>query len=125
MASAQQPEELDTLLYAAMAAGDVEALAALYEENAIFANAGEVRMQGADALRAGLGPFAATLPRMAGEPLVVANFGDIAVIYNDWTETGVASDGQPFERNGKAIEVVRRQPDGSWKFLYDDPYGRG
>jgi len=22
-------------------------------------------------------------------------------------------------------EVVRRQPDGSWKFLYDDPYGRG
>jgi uncharacterized protein (TIGR02246 family) len=125
MASAQRPEELDTLLYAAMASGDVEALVALYEAGAVFANAGAVRMQGSDQLRAGLGPFAATRPRMAGEPLVVANFGDIAVIYNDWTETGVASDGQPFERSGEAIEVVRHQPDGSWKFLYDDPYGRG
>lgn len=125
MNTACRPEDLDPLLYAAMAAGNVEDLVALYEDSAIFANAGEVRMQGSDQVRAGLGAFAAQRPRIAGEPLVVANFGDIAVLYNDWTETGVSSDGQPFERTGKAIEVVRRQPDGSWKYLFDDPYGRG
>ena len=125
MNTARCPEDLDPLLYAAMAAGDLEALVSLYEDSAIFANAGEVRMRGSNELRAGLGAFAAQRPRIAGEPLVVANSGDIAVLYNDWTETGVGEDGTPFERNGKAIEVVRRQADGSWKYLFDDPYGRG
>jgi hypothetical protein len=27
--------------------------------------------------------------------------------------------------SGKAREIVRRQPDGSWRFVIDDPYGGG
>jgi ketosteroid isomerase-like protein len=34
-------------------------------------------------------------------------------------------DGNPRERAGKAIEVMRRQADGSWKLVIDDPYARG
>jgi len=25
----------------------------------------------------------------------------------------------------KAMEIVRRQPDGTWRFVIDDPYARG
>ena len=44
---------------------------------------------------------------------------DLAVLYNDWTITASG-----LSLSGKAIEVVRRQPDGTWKFVIDDPFGR-
>jgi ketosteroid isomerase-like protein len=49
---------------------------------------------------------------------------DLAVLYNDWTMAAKAPDGNPFEMTGKAVEVVRRQPDGSWRFVLDDPFAR-
>lgn len=50
---------------------------------------------------------------------------DLAVVYNDWTLTATSSGAPPIERSGKAMEVVRRQPDGSWRFAIDDPFARG
>jgi ketosteroid isomerase-like protein len=34
-------------------------------------------------------------------------------------------DGTLVERSGRAIEVVRWQADGAWRFAIDDPYARG
>ena len=57
--------------------------------------------------------------------LVVRSGEDLAVLYNDWSASAKGPDGAPFEMAGKAIEVVRRQPDGSWLFVVDDPFARG
>ena len=123
--TANSPLHPDRLLERAMAAGDVDALVALYEDDAVFAAAGQPAGRGTEAVRAALAPVAGAKPRIRTNPRVIADFGDLAVLYNDWIETGIDDDGKPFERSGKAIEVLRRQPDGSWKFLFDDPYGRG
>lgn len=119
------PSDPDRLLEQAMAAGDVDSLVALYEENAVFAVTGQVQTRSATELRAAFAAVATSRPHIKTNPRVLADFGDVAVIYNDWNETGTDDQGKPFERSGKAIEVVRRQPDGSWKFLFDDPYARG
>jgi ketosteroid isomerase-like protein len=29
------------------------------------------------------------------------------------------------ETSGKALEVVRHQPDGDWRIVIDDPFARG
>ena len=50
---------------------------------------------------------------------------DIAVLYNDWNLSANGRDGKRIERAGKAIEIVRRQADGTWLFVFDDPYARG
>ena len=50
---------------------------------------------------------------------------DLALLYNDWSMSARGRDGNPIETAGKAIEVVRRQPDGTWRFAIDDPYARG
>jgi ketosteroid isomerase-like protein len=55
---------------------------------------------------------------------VLAGGGDIAVLYNDWRMTAAGADGRRERSSGKAIEIVRRQADGSWKFVIDDPHGR-
>jgi ketosteroid isomerase-like protein len=56
---------------------------------------------------------------------VVRSGEDLAMVYNDWRMSGTRPDGQPAEAAGKAIEVVRRQPDGTWRFILDDPFARG
>jgi ketosteroid isomerase-like protein len=56
---------------------------------------------------------------------VVQSGDDLAMVYNDWHMSAKRPDGQPVEASGKAIEVVRRQPDGTWRFILDDPYARG
>ena len=50
---------------------------------------------------------------------------DLAVCYNDWKMTLTGPDGTPTEARGKAIELCRRQRDGTWKYVLDDPWARG
>jgi hypothetical protein len=41
-----------------------------------------------------------------------------------WKATGdERRTGRPLELAGNAVEVVRRQADGTWSFVIDDPYG--
>jgi ketosteroid isomerase-like protein len=47
------------------------------------------------------------------------------VLYNDWNMAGKTADGSPFSMQHKAMEIVRRQADGTWRFVIDDPYARG
>ena len=47
------------------------------------------------------------------------------MLYNDWRMTVTGPDGNAAESSGKAIEIVRRQADGSWKYVVDDPNARG
>jgi ketosteroid isomerase-like protein len=39
--------------------------------------------------------------------------------------TALDAEGRPVTMEGRAIEVSRRQADGSWLFVLDDPFGRG
>ncbi len=45
--------------------------------------------------------------------------GDIALLSNAWT---FEMDGAPVASSVTA-EVARRQPDGSWRYIIDNPYG--
>ena len=50
--------------------------------------------------------------------------GDIAQLYTDFEGTGVDDAGKTIPVRNKAIEVLRRQPDGSWKLIMGDPNAR-
>ena len=44
---------------------------------------------------------------------------ELAATYGVWTMKAGEQD-----LSGKTIEVVRRQPDGTWLFVIDDPFAR-
>jgi uncharacterized protein (TIGR02246 family) len=98
---------------------------ALYESQATFVPQDGHPITGTAAIRAAIASFAAMRPKLTMHIAKTVAFGpDLAVIYNDWTMTARSPDGSPVEGSGKAIEIVRRQEDGSWLFVLDDPFAR-
>ena len=123
---ARTPEDCDHLLGEYLGTGSVEDILTLYEPNAIFVTQDRQSLSGHAALREVMTAFASARPRLTPDLILVARQGDdLAVIYNDWTLTAVGPDGNTVEQNGRAIEVVRRQTDGTWRFAFDDPFARG
>ncbi|MFT6451575.1 MAG: ketosteroid isomerase-like protein [Halocynthiibacter sp.] len=48
---------------------------------------------------------------------------DIAMHIAPWDMTGKSPDGQEVRQSGLSIAVLRRQADGSWKMVIDNPHG--
>jgi uncharacterized protein (TIGR02246 family) len=102
--------------------GDVDGALELYEPDAAFVAEPERAVRGADQIREALSRFAALHPKLTGEILDVREAGDVALVLNRWSLTGEGPDG-PVEMSGTSADVLRRQEDGSWRVLIDDPWG--
>ena len=112
---ASKPEDVGRLIVEAIGNGDVDAVIAMYEPEAAMPNQqGEVT-SGTDALRQNLAPFIASKPDLKVEVEKVIRAGDIALLYSRWSMT------KPEPASGRTVAVARRQPDGTWLFIVDDP----
>jgi uncharacterized protein (TIGR02246 family) len=121
---ARKPEECDLLLMEAAHAGDVEAAVALYEPNASFVqDSGEV-VTGHAAIREMMKGFLALKPHFTMKvDAVQSGDGTLALTRSTWSMTGTDPEGKPVTMAGRSAEVVRRQSDGTWKFVIDNPRG--
>jgi uncharacterized protein (TIGR02246 family) len=118
--SARTPEACDNLFEQRINAGDLDGLVALYEANATFVPQAGDALHGTTAIRQALAGSVAMKPTLKMKITRVIPIGeDLAMIYNDWTMTAGGQNG-----TGKAIELMRRQPDGTWRFVLDAPFGR-
>jgi ketosteroid isomerase-like protein len=61
-------------------------------------------------------------PKLTGEIQGVREGGDVALVLNRWRLDGHGPEG-PVEMSGTSADVLRRQNDGSWRVLIDDPWG--
>ena len=122
---ARTPEDCDRLLGEYLAAGALDDILALYEPQALFFTQSRERLVGRDAIATFFGAAAAAKPRLISTIVeVLRGDDDLAMVYNDWVMSFTGPDGGVAEQRGKAIEVVRRQADGSWLFAIDDPFAR-
>lgn len=123
---ARTPEDCDRLFEDHVNAGDVEAVVALYEERGSLVQRDGAVATGHAAIRAVISRLVAIRTALRNDVVRVVEAGeDLALLYNDWSMSARTRDGNPIQTAGKAIEVVRRQPDGTWRFAIDDPYARG
>jgi ketosteroid isomerase-like protein len=105
---AAQPEDLGRFFVQRANAGDLDGLVALYEPDALLAVPGGTPAAGADAIRQALRRFLDGRPTVSGESQTALRFGDLAL-------TSTRFDG------GATAEVARRQPDGTWLWVIDQP----
>ena len=122
---ARLPEDVDRMFGEYVNAGDIDALVALYEPDGVLVEQDGRLATGHDAIRASLGAIIAAKAQIRMNVVKVVRSGDdLAMLYNDWSLSAVVGDGEPVEIVGKALELVRRQIDGTWLFAIDDPYAR-
>ena len=108
---AQRPEDLTRLFVACANAGDAAGIAALYEPDAVMAYPAGSQTVGREAIRELWEKVLAHAPHFEPEsPLPTLISGDIAL-----TST------PPKDGSGARAQVVRRQPDGTWLRLLDQP----
>lgn len=120
---ARNPEELDRLFSEALNSGNLDALVALYEpQAALTAEPGQV-VTGTQAIRAALSAVVAIKPTITLEVKTLAQTGDIALTSAKWALAGTGPDGNQTTMSGHSVEVSQRQPDGSWLFVIDTPWG--
>ena len=123
---ARTPEACDHLFEEHVNAGDVGAVVALYEEGGSLLQQDGGIATGHAAIREVIARLVTIQPQLRNNVVrVIQAGGDLALLYNDWSFSAQGRDGRRIERAGKAIEVVRRQADGTWRFAIDDPYARG
>ena len=116
--SAREPADASTLFERHFAENDLDGLMALYEEGAVFPTPRGISA-GHDEIRATLKAYLDSGAKLVfGESLVFAA-GDLALIHTPWTMQ--MPDGST--PAGATAEVVRRQSDGSWKYVIDNPDG--
>ena len=120
---ATSPEQCDILVGQAISAGDVDAAVALYEPGATFVPEPGKTVTGTAAIREVMADFIALKPTLKVDVTLVVQSGDTAVLYSQWNLTGTAPDGSAMDMAGKGQEVVRRQANGNWLFIIDNPWG--
>lgn len=104
-----RPEDLGRFFVARANAGDVDGLVALYSGDAVLAFPSGQVAAGAQAIREVYTGLLADRPRfVAGRRTPPLQVGDLAL-----TSTRIPG--------GATAEVARRQPDGSWLWVIDQP----
>jgi uncharacterized protein (TIGR02246 family) len=95
----------------------------MYENDATYVDGHGTTASGHERIRAALAELIAQRPTLDCYEIDVVENGDLAVLRARWTYSGTNPDGTTYESQGRSIEVVRRQLDGSWRFTIDLPNG--
>ena len=120
---ARTPEELLQLIAQNFSAHDVEGAVALYEPNAMLVHQPGQVVTGTEAIREVLGGLLGMRPNFNLKVNKAFQAGDVALVFYDWSISAIGPDGNAVEMAGQGSDVVRRQPDGSWLMVIDDPWG--
>lgn len=117
--SANRPEEICELFQRYMNQGDLDSLVGIYDPEAAFLDpSGQIR-RGRNGMREVLAPLAEARAQFDFNIRQVIQSGDIALMHTEWMVSSHPS------MSSYAIEVARRQPDGSWCWLIGDPFTVG
>jgi uncharacterized protein (TIGR02246 family) len=117
------PEEVLNSVVDGINAGSLDALMSLYEPQAGFAaQPGRLR-HGLAGVREGLAGFVGMKGKLDLTVTRVLEASDLALVTTSWSFTGTGPGGEPVRLASKSADVLRRQTDGSWRFVVDNPWG--
>jgi len=121
--STSNPEDVLQAFFHSFNRGDLDAIMAMYEpQPSLVVQPGQVA-QGRAAVREALIGFLATKPTLTPEKYKIVTANDLALTVIKWNLTGTDPDGKPVRMEGTSSDVMRRQPDGQWRFVIDNPWG--
>jgi uncharacterized protein (TIGR02246 family) len=117
------PEQVLASIVAGINSGDLEKLMPLYESEAAFATEPGTLAHGAAGIGEALNGFIAMNGTLDIQVTRVLEVGDLALVIGVWSFDGTGPDGEPVHLAARNADVLRRQTDGTWRFVIDNPWG--
>lgn len=121
--SRETPEQVLEAVVEGINTGNYEMLMALYEPEGAFATQPDNLAHGLGGIREVLSGFVAMKGKLDLQVSRVLEVSDLALVVGDWSFTGTGPQGEPVKLSAKNADVLRRQADGSWRFVIDNPWG--
>jgi uncharacterized protein (TIGR02246 family) len=116
----QPPEQIHRSFAEAFNHLDLDGVCALYEPDALLVTS-QGPAQGSAAIREVYRAVFAMRPTIRLETLEAHRSGEFALLFGKWELRGSGADGAEVRRQGRNTEIVRRQGDGRWLFVIDNP----
>jgi ketosteroid isomerase-like protein len=117
------PEQVLESIVTGINAGNLDTLMPLYESEAAFATQPGSLAPGAPGIREALNGFISMNGTLDLEVTRVLEVDDLALVIGVWSFDGTGPDGEAVRLEAKNADVLRRQSDGSWRFVIDNPWG--
>jgi ketosteroid isomerase-like protein len=121
--TAKTPAQLHEAFVQLFNNADLDSLISLYEPTATLLPFPGEPVSGHAAIRDSLGQFLALKGHMDLKIDRIVLAQDIALLFSTWTLNGTGPDGTAVVMTGQTSDVARRQADGSWLFVIDNPQG--
>ena len=121
--SNKTPEQALEAIVAGINSGNLESLLPLYESQAAFSTSPGSLAHGPSGIREALAGFIAMKGKLELKVTRVLQASDLALVATVWTFNGTGPDGKPAKLASKSADVLRRQADGSWRLVIDNPWG--
>ncbi|MGA8564441.1 MAG: nuclear transport factor 2 family protein [Nitrososphaeraceae archaeon] len=123
MSGKMTPEEVLNSVTEDINAGDLDSLMTLYEPLACFASQPGQLAKSPDGIRESLRGFIDMNGKLDLKVKRVLRASDLALVTTEWSFSGTASNGKRVDMTAKSADVLRQQPDGTWRFVIDNPWG--
>ena len=114
---------VDEIFQEAMNEGDLDKAMALYDDNAVFVQEpGKPEITGLDNIREVIKQFQSIKPKLKVEVVQFVEADDVAFFTLKWEINGTSPEGEAIQMSSYDGNVVKRQEDGSWKTIIDNPF---
>ena len=121
--STATPEQVLESIVTGINSGNVESLMPLYEREAAFATEPGNLAPGAPGIHEALSGFISMRGKLDLDVTRVLQADDLALVIGVWSFDGTGPDGEPVRLESRNADVLRRQTDGTWRFVIDNPWG--
>jgi ketosteroid isomerase-like protein len=106
-------------LAAAYNTGDINAVMKMYDAEGIIVAAPDSPVSGKEKFETAVKGILSIKGKMEIRTVYCLEAGDVAVGRSEWS----IKDGNEIKVAAKGIELLKRQPDGTWKVLIDHAFG--
>lgn len=104
-------------------AGNLSSLVDMYETEACFVVQPGQIICGLKNIRQCLQDFIALNGNLESQVKGVIQTSNLALVNTIWSFKGTGPNGKPVNISGRATDLLRQQPDGTWRILVDNPWG--
>ena len=117
------PEELLDLQVKEFNKGNISLLMTLYEKDACFASKSGQVVKNIENIRRTLQGFIDMGGKLDAKVKRVIQASNLALLITEWSINGTEPDGKPINLTGKGTVVLRRQSNGTWLMIIENPWG--